>query len=77
MNGEPGTIRGSKAEAGNDGLALRASTDAAKALVMSSIAELVSRGCAEWSTLESGDVELRLPGGEIFVLGDQTVTRIA
>jgi hypothetical protein len=77
MNGEPGTIRGSKAEAGNDGLALHASTDAAKALVMSSIAELVSRGRAEWSTLESGDVELRLPGGEIFVLGDQTVTRIA
>jgi hypothetical protein len=77
MNGEPGTIRGSKAEAGNDGLALHASTDAAKALVMSSIAELVSRGRAEWSTLESGDVELRLPDGEIFVLGDQTVTRIA
>ena len=77
MNGGPGAILGSKTEAGNDGLTLHASTDAAKALVMSSIAELVNRGCAQWSTLESGDVELRLPSGEIFVLGDQTVTRIA
>ena len=76
MNGGPSTS--SEADAsGNDGLALHASTDPAKALVMSSIAELVNRGCAEWNTLASGDVELRLPGGEIFVLGDQSVTRIA
>jgi hypothetical protein len=77
MNNGPGTILGAEDKAGNDSLALHASVDPAKALVMSSIAELVNRGCAEWSTLESGDVELRLPGGEIFVLGDQTVTRIA
>lgn len=77
MNSEPSTIPGSEAEAGHDGLALHASMDPAKALVMASITELVNRGCAQWSTLESGDVELRLPGGEIFVLGDQTVTRIA
>lgn len=77
MNGEPGTISAPEAETCNDGLALHASRDPAKALVMSTIAELVNRGCAQWSTLESGDVELRLPGGEVFVLGDQAVTRIA
>jgi hypothetical protein len=77
MNSGPGTLSGTGAEAGHDRRTLHASMDPAKALVMCSIAELVNRGRAQWSTLESGDVELRLPSGEIFVLGDQTVTRIA
>ncbi len=53
------------------------SADPAKALVMSSIGELVTRGHAEWRTLRNGDVELRLATGEVFLLGDQSVTRTA
>ena len=53
------------------------SADPAKALVMASIGELVSRGHAEWRTLLSGDVELRLATGEVFLLGDRSVTRTA
>ena len=53
------------------------SADPAKALVMAAISELVSRGQAEWRTLRSGDVELRLASGEVFLLGGQSVTRTA
>jgi hypothetical protein len=51
-------------------------TDAAKALVMSHIGQLVRDGDAEWSRLANGDVELRLLSGEIFLLADNSITRI-
>jgi hypothetical protein len=51
--------------------------DPAKALVMSCLGELVNRGCAELSPRADGDIELRLLGGGVFVLGSQTVTRVA
>jgi hypothetical protein len=53
------------------------SADRAKALVMAAISELVSRGHARWRTLQSGDVEVRLASGEVFLLGGQSVTRTA
>jgi hypothetical protein len=51
--------------------------DPAKALVMSCISELVGCGQAEWSLRDDGNVELRFLTGEIFLLGDRTVTRTA
>jgi hypothetical protein len=61
----------------SDDIASRAYTDPAKALVMSCVGEFVSCGHAEWSLLDNGTVELRFLTGEIFLLGDQTVTRMA
>jgi len=59
-----------------DSLIGRFAADPAKALVMSHIDRLVSDACAEWSLLDTGDVELRLLSGEIFHLADTTITRI-
>lgn len=69
-------IAGTHTEAA-DGFAERLHADPAKALVMSSISELVGRGHAEWRTLRNGDVELRLATGEVFLLGERSVTRTA
>jgi hypothetical protein len=54
----------------------RLDADGAKALVISHIGQLVSDGYAEWSLLDSGDVELRFLSGEIFLLADTSITRI-
>ena len=51
--------------------------DPAKALVIASLSGLVSRGHAQWRSLRNGDVELRLATGEVFLLGDRSVTRTA
>ena len=51
--------------------------DVAKALVMAEIAGIVVEGGAIITTLGSGTLELRLATGEIFHLGEGTVTRIA
>src|SRR3954468_3460298 len=50
--------------------------DVAKALVMAALARSVEEGGAVIATLESGTLELRLATGEIFHLGEGTVTRI-
>jgi hypothetical protein len=50
--------------------------DPTKALVMSQVGQLVSDGYAEWSRLDNGDVELRFLSGEIFLLGDTSITRL-
>jgi hypothetical protein len=49
----------------------------AKSQVLAAIGELVDNGKAEWSRTASGEVELRLLSGEVFLLGAVTVTRIA
>jgi len=43
---------------------------------MSHIGQLVRDGHAEWSQLDNDDVELRLLSGEIFLLADNSITRI-
>jgi hypothetical protein len=53
------------------------SADRAKALVVAGIGRLVDDGHASWGLSDSGDVELRLVTGEVFLLGGTTVTRIA
>jgi len=49
----------------------------AKAWVLAELARIAGEGGAVTATLESGALELRLPTGEIFHLGEDTVTRIA
>ncbi|MEO5757367.1 MAG: hypothetical protein ABIQ51_10995 [Mesorhizobium sp.] len=51
--------------------------DAAKALVMTAIGQMVDDGAAEWSLAATGEIELRLATGEVFLLGDQEITRLA
>lgn len=52
-------------------------TPDAKSQVMAAIGRLVDGGKAEWSRTATGDIELRLLSGEVFVLGEITVTRVA
>jgi len=49
----------------------------AKTQVLAAIGELVDDGKAVWSRTASGEVELRLLSGEVFVLGEVSVTRVA
>jgi hypothetical protein len=51
--------------------------DVAKALFMAEIDHIVAEGLGEIVRLESGTLELRLVTGQIFHLGEQSVTRIA
>ena len=48
----------------------------AKSQVLAAIGELVDGGKAEWRRTASGEIELRLLSGEVFLLGAVTVTRV-
>ncbi len=77
--GVQGTKRGSKPGSTMDApeSIAESSADRAKALVFAGIGRLVDDGRASWRLSESGDVELRLATGEVFLLGGTTMTRIA
>jgi hypothetical protein len=49
----------------------------AKSLVMATIGELVDDGKAEWNRTATGEIELRLLTGEVFLLGEVSVIRVA
>ena len=49
----------------------------AKSQVLAAIGELVDAGQAEWSRTATGELELRLLSGEIFLLSEVSVTRVA
>ncbi|RUV33941.1 hypothetical protein EOB49_28095 [Mesorhizobium sp. M7A.F.Ca.MR.148.00.0.0] len=49
----------------------------AKSQVMAAIGGLVDEGRAEWNHTATGEIELRLLSGEVFVLGEVSVTRVA
>ena len=49
----------------------------AKTLVLAAIGRRVAAGHAEWKTLETGEIELRLPSGETFLLAKSAITRLA
>jgi alpha-D-ribose 1-methylphosphonate 5-triphosphate synthase subunit PhnG len=51
--------------------------DTAKALFMTEVARIVDEGDGMLTRLETGMLELRLVTGQIFHLGDHTVTRVA
>ena len=61
---------------GNGTAATPRSQDA-KSLVMTAIGELVDGGKAEWNLTTSGEIELRLFTGEVFLLGEFSVARLA
>ena len=60
-----------------DNIAGRFYGDPAKALVMTHIGQFVYDGYAEWTMLDNGDVELRFFRGEVFLLADANMTRVA
>ncbi|WP_232375773.1 hypothetical protein [Mesorhizobium comanense] len=49
----------------------------AKSRILAAIGELVDEGKAEWHRTGTGEIELRLVSGEVFVLGEVSVTRVA
>ena len=49
----------------------------AKSRVMAAIGQMVDDGKAEWSRTATGEVELHLLTGEVFLLGEVSVTRVA
>ncbi|WP_246671619.1 hypothetical protein [Mesorhizobium sp. B2-4-12] len=49
----------------------------AKSQVLAAIGGLVDAGKAELRHGPKGETELRLPSGEVFVLGEVSVTRVA
>jgi hypothetical protein len=51
--------------------------DVAKALFMTEVARIVDEGDGMLTQLESGMFELRLATGQIFRLGEHSVTRVA
>ncbi|AGB45571.1 hypothetical protein FJ872_19985 [Mesorhizobium sp. B2-5-9] len=53
------------------------SLEDAKALVLAVIGTLVEDGKAEWSRTTTGEFELRLISGEVFLLDEVGVTRVA
>ena len=52
------------------------SASSSKRYVMEWARNLVSQGLADWDDLGSGQIELRLATGEIFILGRVDLTRI-
>jgi len=52
-------------------------TQDAKSLVMTAVGQMVDNGKAEWNLTTTGDIELRLLTGEVFLLGEISVTRVA
>jgi hypothetical protein len=48
-----------------------------KAVIVAEFARLVEEGRAVMAMLEAGTLEIRLATGEVFRLGEETVTRIA
>ena len=59
------------------GVAITSRTDPMKPLVMKFIAQLVAAGHAEWDMRENGGVRLRCRTGEIFLLEETTIVRVA
>jgi hypothetical protein len=48
-----------------------------KSRVMAAIGQMVDDGKAEWSRTATGEIELHLLTGEVFLLGEVSVTRVA
>ncbi|BCG72225.1 hypothetical protein MesoLj113a_33830 [Mesorhizobium sp. 113-1-2] len=70
------TMARSSAAGANSQIANGAAIDA-KSQVLAAIGELVDDGKAEWSRTATGEVELRLLSGQVFLLGEATVTRVS
>ena len=51
--------------------------DPARSLVMAYFNQLVIDGLAEWDMLANGDIRLRFPTGETFLLAKTVIVRLA
>lgn len=51
--------------------------DPARSLVMAYFNQLVVGGLAEWDMLANGDIRLRFPTGETFLLAKTVIVRLA
>jgi hypothetical protein len=60
-----------------DAIANFVHADPTKAYVINYFGKLVSDGHAQWHLHENGDIRIRFHTGEIFLLAETTVTRIA
>lgn len=60
-----------------DALVALAQNNPDKALVMKYIGRLVADGYAEWAMLDNGEVEVRFTSGEIYLLAETTILRLA
>jgi hypothetical protein len=54
-----------------------AEANPAKTVVLAAIGTQVAAGHAEWKTLETGEIELRLVTGETFLLAEAAIIRLA
>ena len=48
-----------------------------KVLVVTYIRRLVADGFAAWDVLDNGDIEVRFTSGESYLLGENTILRVA
>lgn len=60
-----------------DEVVARAGDDPSKSLVMTYLSQFVNDGYAEWHARDDGYLELRFVTGEIFLMADTTMTRLA
>ncbi len=60
-----------------DAIAEFVHADPAKALVMKYVGQLVADGYAEWEMLDNGEIELRFETGEVYILSDKVIVRLA
>jgi hypothetical protein len=54
-----------------------ACSDSDKAVVTACVMQLVDGGKAAWRRLPNGDIELCLASGELFLLGEENITRLS
>ena len=54
-----------------------ACSDSDKAVVIAYVKQLVDGGEAAWRRLSNGDIELCLASGELFLLGEENITRLS
>lgn len=64
-------------EAAVDALIALAKDNPDKALVMTYIGQLVADGFAAWEMRDNGEIEVRFTSGEIYLLAETTILRLA
>ncbi len=69
--------RSDEAEKAFNGLSSFSQNDPEKQLVLTYIARLIADGYAEFDVQESGEIEVRFTSGEIYLLGEASILRLA
>jgi hypothetical protein len=60
-----------------DSLVALANDNPDKALVITYVGQLVADGFAVWEKLENGEIEVRFSSGEVYLLAETTILRLA